>query len=241
MNLQAPSQQAPSDTALNGLLPGQPQSSNTLAPPLPTSTNMAAPMAAPAPTNVVPINDAFAPANAPSNPYAAAPAPAQEASSNPVDQTPAKDSHIPVEFDPTAYQSATAASATAFPSLSESNPVLPSAPMTAPIAATPVAAPPPIPSPELPPMSASTPDNNPQSDAHYASLAEMDTPKLQDLEPSSNDIPSLESLSADQAGTYVEPELPYADPAYAESESWICIRQLRFNICPRLIRVWRFK
>ena len=229
MNLQAPSQQVPSqpapsdaaqtNTVLNSLLPGQPQPSTALAPPLPTSTNMAAPMAAPAPTNVVPINDAFAPANAPSNPYASAPAPAQEASSNPVDQTPEKDSHIPVEFDPAAYQSATAATATAYPSLSESNPDLPSAPMATPIAATPVSAPPPIPSPELPPMSASTPDNNPQSDAHYASLAGMDAPKLQDLEPSSNDIPSLESLSADQVGAYVEPELPYADPAYAESES----------------------
>jgi len=162
----------------------------------------------PAPSNVVPINDAFTPATSDLNPYSPPAASAEP-------EHPAKASHIPVEFDPAAYQNQTIApNPHAHTPLQDSvaqaqtlNTLEASAASAyAPIIAQAVTTAPPIPAPEpeLPPMGASG-EHHPQP-APYASFEDLPPEALLTIDPQIAD------------NNYVEPALPYADPAYAENE-----------------------
>jgi len=211
MKLQPPAAQATAPQ----LAP--PMQSPQLAPPLPKSTHSSAPL----PSNVVPITDAFAPVAA--NPYA----PHLVTPADSAIEKPAKKSHIPVEFDPATYQAVASNPAPApqslqapFPTHQQTSPAnLSERPHLTPQALMPSAQPnmqplepAPMLPPALPPVGAS---------GEHSAQDFMDTPSptaLADLLPDS-DLPDakLPVTHADRLDNYVEPALPYSDPAYAEN------------------------
>jgi len=209
-----------------------------LAPTLPSHTNMPAPEA-PMPSNVVPINDAFAPTLTPNNPYASAATTVPESvapqalTPQPTIPKPPHEAHIPVEFDPAAYQNTTAATPNVSPALVPSefmapnaippntipapqpiphHPAIPAPIAPAPIVATPVTTAP-------PPMGASGEYNMPD-----LSVPDLSAPDLSEAYTSLTDLPDLTDLAEPAAAPhlnrdYEEPALPYADPAYAEHDN----------------------
>ena len=117
--------------------------------------------------------------------------------------TPAQPGHIPAEFDPNSYQPVMD-----LPTLQSAMPA-PTTDMAptiaqAPIIAQPVTTPPPIiaTQSQLPPMGSGASFDPPAPQQSFDSIAQTTEPALH--------------MNLDQ---YSEPSLPYADPAYAESES----------------------
>ncbi|MEP1229203.1 MAG: peptidoglycan-binding protein [Litorimonas sp.] len=187
-----------------------------LAPPLPTSTNITTAQTVPTepsvanPTNVVPINDAFTPAVTDLNPYSKAVTPAEE-------PAPVIDSHIPPEFDPAAYQVAAQQNLAAMVQpnhIAHTQPNIDVKPDTsnqpyAPISAQAVATEHLPAVPDLPPMA--TQGQNQQTSAPQVSSHQS----LRDALPTHN-IDVKDDSYVDDG--YVEPSLPYSDPAYADNE-----------------------